>query len=115
MATSLILQLNKLIDKTPDEITKLLKNPWVQMGDMTREFYNDNRDRHVYLYNARTNPGYYFTGSLLQPREIADAIFRPLSNWGFATFSGGHNRVWYWCYAEEVVPFVIGEHDVQPD
>lgn len=115
MANSLILQLNKLIDKTPDQIVSSLKNPWTQLGHMTREFYSDNLERRVYLFNTRTAPGYYYTGSLSQPPRIEEGVARPVANWGYNTFSESRNASWYWAYEEEAVPFIIGEHDVRPD
>jgi hypothetical protein len=113
MASTLISKLNANADKSPDEIARLLRNPWKLMSQMTRGWYEANAHREVYLYaTSRGSVGYAYLGNRYDRLEQS----RPqrVDNWSFRTweYDRTDTPTWFWAFADEAVPFQVGVHDV---
>lgn len=95
MASGLILTLNSLVDKTPDQIVgALTNNGWIRGSEMTQETldaWGVNRRLRLTEYYGYEHDPWWSSG---------DSPTYTTNTWGLRTYNGDLRRYWFKPYEE---------------
>ena len=109
--SSLLTNLNRLTDKSPDEVVAALTNPFARWKQMSKVFTSEDhwrKHRHdfVLLYNSTRR---HYHGRV---DDFHQSTALRVNNWGYSTWRSPGTNEWYVIGADFGTPFIQGVHDV---